>query len=313
MKMPNEILLTLAEHMDTATRLCFMASNKKLYNLINSYEHSISESRAASFPLPPLGNILSSSTHERHVLRPYTFKIVRELELREHRIARLVKYWPQLVSCECPYGLPALTVSQQARLGSVIRRALNQCDRIADIAANEPCVLIPPRYYDYIFDEMYSLPEAMGSTDEELSKFNPLTRIDARLRQIEYIRSLSLEDIAGLFTLVNMIGYQSISSKTITPEKFASKVITEECILRHGTWFVWSDLLGDIDMIVLASYIVEAGKTELRGWEAGTFNAPPGLKMTLSKRFRELVGGETTVQVAINMDTAISKLLGDDE
>ncbi|KAI0868503.1 hypothetical protein GGS24DRAFT_494502 [Hypoxylon argillaceum] len=305
---PDEIVLSIVEYMDTTTRKCFMATNKGMGTLIESYEHSISKTRAATFILPSLGNILSSSTDERCVLPKDTFSMIHELELRDERIDRLIKECPKVFSIASPPWLPSLMPPQQGRLVMILKRALYQCDRIADIAANEPCIPIPVEYYHSIVDGVYELPFALSSPIG--GQFNPLTRLDARPKQIEYIRSLSLDDIAGVFVMINMVGYGlMVSSARESPARFERKTVIEECVLRHGTWFLWSRLLGGLDSQEFAGCIISAGRAELRQWESGSLDGPPGLKMTLIERFKELMGGNTEENTSAKIVSTLEKLV----
>ncbi|TRX98700.1 hypothetical protein FHL15_000042 [Xylaria flabelliformis] len=310
--MPSDIILHVVEQMDTETRENFLATNNGIRRLIESYEHSISKNRATTFTLPPLGNVLSSSASERRLLRKNTFAMVREIELRDNRIDRLIRECPRIFCLSAPPWLPCLTVQQQARLWLILKRALYQCDRIADIAANISDPQIPPEYYHAITDRVYEWPSALSSITEAEFEFNPLTRPNARPKQIEYIESLPLEDIAGIFILVNMLGYglTCICSDT----GYERKTIIEECVLRHGTWFVWSRLRGDQSMQELAGCIISAGMAELKQWETGAIYGPPGLKMRLTRRFNELAGGATSDEVILNIEKLLEKLVvGDDK
>ncbi|KAI0553386.1 hypothetical protein F4679DRAFT_468677 [Xylaria curta] len=311
-QIPSDIILLIVDQMDTDTRKGFMAANKGICMLIESYEHSISKNRATTFTLPPLGNVLSSSTSERRVLPKNTFAMVREFELRDNRMDRLIRECPRIFCLSAPPWLPCLTARQQGRLGLILKRALYQCDRIADIAANMSDPQIPPEYYHAITDRVYEWPSALSSSVLGEFKFNPLTRPNARPKQIEYIESLPLEDIAGIFILINMLGYglTCICSDT----GYERKTIIEECVLRHGTWFVWSRLLGDQSLQELAGCVISAGMAELKQWEAGAIYDPPGLKMRLTRRFNELVGGTTGDEMTLNIEKALEKLvIGDEE
>ncbi|TGJ87678.1 hypothetical protein E0Z10_g1111 [Xylaria hypoxylon] len=311
---PNEIVLQIVEHMDTITRRCFMATNKRISALIESHERSISKIRVDRFALPPLGNILSSATDERYVLLNNTFSMVLELEIRENKINRLIQECPKVFYMTSPPWLPSLTPLQQTRLPPILTRALHQCDHIADIAANGSCPPIPSKYYHAILDGVYELPSALLSSNDELNEFNPLTNRNARSKQIEYIQSLSLEDVAGIFILVNMIGYGLMCSYPASSTSYERKTVIEECVLRHGTWFVWSRLLGGPGMRELAGFIISAGRAELRQWEAGALDGPPGLKMTLIGRLRELLSGDPEDEVADTVAKTLKRLvLGDDK
>ncbi|KAI0106232.1 hypothetical protein GGR51DRAFT_176406 [Nemania sp. FL0031] len=313
MEMPDEVILCIVEQMDTITRKCFMATNKGTSALIESYEHSIAKRRAASFTIPPLRNILSSSTEERFVLSTDTFSGIIELELRESRIDRLLQECPQFFCLPSPPWLPSLTPKYQARVEIIFKRALQQCDRIADIAANEPSVRIPVEYYHAILDEVYRFPTALTSPHDDLYKFNPLTRPDARLRQIEYIQSLPLDDIAGIFLLVESIGYGLMynTNKSLgVSSRYERKTVIEECVLRHGTWFAWSRILGGPDLQELASCIISAGRAEAAHWESGDIDGLHGLKMTLISQFAKLVGSDIIEGKSnVNMENAILQIV----
>ncbi|KAI0402050.1 hypothetical protein F4802DRAFT_600426 [Xylaria palmicola] len=300
--LPNELVLHIVEKMDTITRSRFMATKKEFYTLITAYENSIFNSRVATLTLPPLGNALSSFGDARRVLQKDTFEMLFELELRDNRINSLLRECPKafdLLTLPC---LPCLTPSQQARLGLVLKRALHQCDRIADLAAHCSCPPIPLQCYDYILEGVYE-----SSTDVGEWASNPLTKPHIRPMQIEYIQSLSLEDVTGIYILVDMLGY-NLTCPTCSM-RYERKTIIEECILRHGTWFIWSLLRGRPGMREMAGYIISAGRTELRQWEDGATQGPASLKMTLLACFRNLVAGNTASETTMNMETACKRLV----
>lgn len=287
-----------------------------MYTLIKTYEHSISKARLALFTLPPLGSVLSSSATERCIVSNDTFPMVRELELRAERIDQIIARCPNTFSISSPPWLPCLTVPQQTRLIAVIKRALCQCDRIADIAANEPSSPTPLAL-DYDFEPgMFQHPAASTFLPiGDLSTFNPLAKPIARPKQIEYIRSLPLEDIAGIFLTTNILGIGMMCCcRCDAPAIYERRTVIEECVLRHGTWFVWSRLLGGAKWKDLANSIILAGWAELRGWESGAVSGPPGLKMTLMQRFRELVRGGESNEFGVKIKNTLEKLvLGNDE
>lgn len=293
--MPNEIILRIVEHMDTGTRVAFMASKKSLYTLINAHQHSISKNRLATFTLVPSGNVLSSSfSDERHILRNNTFATLHELELRDGRINSLLEALSEMYTKASRPYIPVFSVQDQASLDAILKKALYQCDQIADIAANGSNPPVPQNYYYSILDGIYELPIAFESTSEEVSRLNPLTRPIARRRQIEYIRALPVQDLASLFLMINMFGFGLMrSSKHPSPARFVRKTATEESILRHGTWFLWSRILGDPADMEVAGYIAAAGRAEIRIWESGGApHMPQGLRMCLSSRLREILGDD---------------------
>ncbi|KAI1419727.1 hypothetical protein F5Y12DRAFT_205824 [Xylaria sp. FL1777] len=308
---PNEIVLLIAGYMDITTLSCFMATSKGINVFVKYHERSISKKRAATFTLPPLGAILSSCSDERHVIPKNSFAMLLELERRDIRIDRMIKERPKKFCIPSPPWLPSLTPLGQIRLVPIIKRALHQCDRIADIAANEwP---IPPGYYRNIPDGVYELPEALIPPTTQLSKFNPLTNPRARPKQIEYIQSLSLEDVTGLMLLLNMLGH-GIMSHCTSATHFERMVVMEECILRHGTWFLWARLSRKPSLLELAIYIMSGGRAEASYWESGDITDLAGLKMTLLGQFKKLLGGETHNEFAERIPGAFKTLLrGDDK
>ncbi|CAJ2512783.1 Uu.00g009020.m01.CDS01 [Anthostomella pinea] len=287
MRLPNELILDMVEHMDVRTLKAFMATNKELCGFIKDHEHSISKARAAIFPLPPLGNVLSSATPERNVLLQNTFSLLHELEIRELRIDYLIQKHPEFFNLASPPGLPPLTMEQQGRLGPLIKRALLQCDAMADIAANAPCKPIGEEYYSLITSGVWSvspLPRGLRNMD-------PFTNVHARPGQVAYIDSLPLADVAVLLFLINMLGFGFSQAKKFDgsdPTINERITVFEECVLRHGSWFVWAHVSDRATMREMAGHMLRAGLTELTEWETGAEGVLQGLKMTLVERFRQL-------------------------
>ncbi|KAK5628474.1 hypothetical protein RRF57_004189 [Xylaria bambusicola] len=298
---PNEIVLQIVEYMDSWTCMRFMKASKKLYMLIKAHEHSISKGRAAAFTLPPLGDALSSRTDQRYVIPKNTFEMNRELELRELRTDLLISECPGIFCLASPPWFPPLPPPAQRRLAPILKRALHQCDRIADIAANESP--LEPKYYRVLFE---GADEMTAATLDPLESLNPLANPEARPKQIEYIQSLPLEDIAGLYTLVNMVGYGLMACCQFNTSSMEGKTVTEECVLRHGTWFVWACLRSELD---LAGCMIGAGRAELKQWESGALKGPDGLKMTLTARFRKLLGGATGTEFSEKVEETLRKLI----
>jgi hypothetical protein len=233
--------------------------------------------------------------------------------MREKRINRLLQESPKIFPTASPPWLPSLTPRQQNRLVAIIKQALCHCDRIADIAATMGLIL-RPEHYQCIPGGVYELPQALSDPDDDLLyECNPLTRTSARPKQIEYIQSLPLNDIASIFLMTQIIGFRSLTIyREESPTRFERKTIIEECILRHGTWFLWLCHLGNPDQRDVGRHIISAGRAELVQWETGRLNGPNGLKMTLVARFRELLGGSTPEETGDRMSSALHDLvLGD--
>ncbi|KAI1268932.1 hypothetical protein F5Y18DRAFT_171982 [Xylariaceae sp. FL1019] len=291
---PSEIVLKIADHMDQPTLQSLMKANKWFDKLFRSYETSICKARIAMLPSPtPAANILTSATVERRRLcGQNTFQRVEELERRAERIDRLFEEAPKYFRIEAPGWLPPLSGEQHARFTSALKRALWQCDMIADVAANEPCKLLPPESYTDILSGVYSKrPLTFGRQARD-----PFANVGARPRQIEYIRSLPLEDIVGITLLVNMLGFDFARagepSAASDPALFERITVFQECVLRHGTWFTWGHVMGEGELHEMAKQMSRAGMHELTEWELGFPGVLQGLKMTLTAHFKELVAEE---------------------
>ncbi|KAI1170258.1 hypothetical protein F4777DRAFT_569967 [Nemania sp. FL0916] len=320
MALPSEIMLRIVENMSTATRNSFMATNKEIHRLIVSYQCSISKARVSTFTLPPLGNILSSSNHIRLILPKNSFSMLSELEFRDARIDFMLREFPEIFRIASPPWLPSLTLQQQIRLTTMLKRAFYQCDRIADIAADRPSRAIPlayngPTLDGFVMYSPYPSPRYSPIPGGDLHRQYACLRPSARSTQIEYIKSLSLEDVAGIFMLVDMLGEglmcPCMANSPLRPER---KTILEECVLRHGSWFVWSRLGRDSNLREVSAQIISIGSTEMNLWESGDATILIGLKMTLMTRLRKFVGGRSGGELAANISKALAKLvIGEDK
>ncbi|KAI0159666.1 hypothetical protein GGR57DRAFT_433977 [Xylariaceae sp. FL1272] len=291
---PSEIVLQLADHLDQPSLQSFMKANKWFDALYRSYETSICKTRIAMLPTPtPTTNILSSDTVERRRLcGQNTFQQVEELERRAKRIDRLFEEAPKYFRIEAPGWLPPLSEEQHARFTDVLKRALWQCDMIADVAANEPCKLIPADAYTDTLSGVYSKrPLTWGQRARD-----PFANVGARPRQIEYIRSLPLDDIVGISLLVNMLGFDFArareASASSDPAIFERITVFQECVLRHGTWFTWGHVMEEGALHKMTQEMARAGMHELTEWELGSIGVLEGLKMTLTAHYKELVAEE---------------------
>ncbi|KAI1364444.1 hypothetical protein F5Y08DRAFT_212190 [Xylaria arbuscula] len=309
---PNEIVLHIVEHMEPSTRINFMTTSKKINRFIVAHERSISKTQLATYTLCPVGKALSSADEERHVVEKDSFAMISELQLRRWRIDSLLSECPGLFCLVSPPSLPSLTAAGQTQLVPILRRALHQCDRIADIAADESPVCA--KWYRDMRDNKCTRPytPTLPVNPETL---NPLANSKARPKQIEYIRSLSLEDATGLFILTNLVGYgMMINHLSHFAMGFEGKTCAEECVLRHGTWFIWIWFRSGR---LLPGYVLNmllTGRAELRAWESGLVNGPDGLKMTLTARLRELHGGAIGAEFHQKVEKTVRKLiLGEDD
>lgn len=263
--------------------------------MIGAHERSISKNRLATFVLAPLDNVLSSSeSDERCILRTNTFSTLHEFERRNDRVNSILGALSDLfIKNPLPYTPDIVQFLNlgQASIETKLKRALWHCDRIADITASGSYPPIPQQYYWSILDGIFELPATFDGTSDELSRLNPLTRPFARRSQIEYIRSLPLEDACALFALINLFGYALM--RDWSSQGLVRKLIVEENILRHGTWFLWSRVLGDACAFEVACHIASASRVEIEHWDSGEpHRMPPGLRMSLCGRVRELLGND---------------------
>ncbi|KAI0206428.1 hypothetical protein F4808DRAFT_455187 [Astrocystis sublimbata] len=286
-KLPNELILHCVQFMDTNTRECFAATSKGMAELLKSFERSLSIFRTNLFVSPPTGNILSSASHKRAVLPYGTFELVRELERREGRYEFLMHNCPIKCAIACPPWLPPLSPLQQYRLGTILERSLRQLDQISDIAAHEKYPPIKSESYGAILGGVFSRPSALLPSEAEEYTHNPLTRPHARPEQIKYIQSLSPEDLTGLVYLVDILGFTLTCS--CSRYRVERKTVTEECILRHGPWFVYARISRNTTLLQMSEFMISAGIAELREWEAGKIQGPPGLKMTMTRLFNQKI------------------------
>ncbi|ETS86418.1 hypothetical protein PFICI_00246 [Pestalotiopsis fici W106-1] len=305
--LPAELVLNLVKHMDMATLLSFMITNKSNHSLVRSYEHSICKAKVEGISaLTTKRNFLSSSDVYREVCAPDTFPWVCELELRERRIADIIS--SGYIDITSPPGLQPLTTVQQKRFIALLERSLRHCDAIADVAASMPDAL--PEY-DYtlvssgFWGHMARLPASMRTR-------NPFTNTPARSAQIEYIKSLPVEDLAALYVTITAAGAGHVQDRPdvqADPSFSERLTVFEECVLRHGTWFFWAQVSAqakrkkwtnttsiavdddpqverklasrNLTLREMTGYMLIAGMSELIEWETGAEDVPPGLRMSL--------------------------------
>ena len=219
---------------------------QNFYNLISTYERSISNAKASRHchPPPSGGAVLSSATIERHALRAGTLDLVRELERRAERVDDiLLRSAPGFLDLSSPPGLPpaaalsrstpggtsttapapapgsaaasveqaapALTAEQQGRLEPLLRLALCHCDRIADIAANSArCEPVSAAMYDLIPTGVWAQHQESPphGDGDSTGAVDPFANPAARPEQIDYICALGPADITALFYLVSVLG-----------------------------------------------------------------------------------------------------------
>lgn len=207
--------------------------------------------------------------------------MVREIEIRECRIHDILTA-SAFVNFACPLGMGPLTTSQQANLYGLLKKALYQCNVIADIAVNSQCRPIPESSYGRInsghFKDALLAPM--------LREQDPVTHPLVRPYQREYINQLSLEDVAVLFYLTKLfsLGYVQYYQGYV-PQRFDA---FEDCVLQHGTWFLWCFAASKPLWKVMGESIVDIGMVGLRNYRDDEGNTVPSLKRALVDRFKHL-------------------------
>jgi hypothetical protein len=241
-----------------------------MFALIRNHERSITKTRAKEFVLAPIGAVLSSYSPDRHVLAADSFPSIHEFELRDRRIDTILR--GGFVDRTGPPGLGPLTVRQQDRLLTLLEKALYQCDRIADLAADH----------------------AGGGRDV----------------QMDHIRSLPLYDLVPVYLMISIVSQGWLRAKPYLnddPNVWESLTVFEECVLRHGSWFLWSQVDegegegGKEAMQEASRGLLRAGLQELLDWETGKEDAKPGLRMTLLEAAKGRLGREEHVLVTAEL------------
>ncbi|KAK7742217.1 hypothetical protein SLS62_010768 [Diatrype stigma] len=311
--LPSELMLEIAGHLDVNSMKNFMMSNKDVQALIKTHERSISDAKVAGFYMPPAGNVLSSSTIERHVLRGGTLNMAAELERRARRADELFDDRRALATDGDPAKAAATpgffeaggrswtfygwTDAQRGRHQALVRRGLGLCERIADVAANAPCTAPAPERWAEItaVDDPWDLPEE-ALPEEQGGSYpdpDPFLNPDARPHQLALVRALPADDVLALFYFIAGCGEAySYKNADVQSDPVAVERITvfEECVLRHGSYFLWSHVHGPSrsNLKRMSKVMIKAGLHELTTWESGKPGLQPGLRMTLIGRFREV-------------------------
>ncbi|KAK8125120.1 uncharacterized protein PG998_000879 [Apiospora kogelbergensis] len=206
---------------------------------------------AARRGLPPLEHLLCSRGPKgRVVVANDTFDAVLELEVRQERISQALR--GDFLDTGDPPLLGPLTPRRHERLVELMGTSLHHCDHIADIAVNT---------------------HAGGP--------------GARAAQIEYIGSLAADELAALFYVVDMAGFAFVRARRYEaedPSVWEKITVFEECLLRHGSWFLWAHIRGGQENNT--DQMIEAGLRELVDWETGKEGMSPGLRMSLVDAYR---------------------------
>ncbi|KAI2464579.1 hypothetical protein F4781DRAFT_67863 [Annulohypoxylon bovei var. microspora] len=283
---PREIVLGIAECLDTKSLFKLMMVNKQLYELITQHQRSVSLRLVSDFVAPPVGNVFSSEVFMRRVIPHGTFAMALEMEKRNAHIEAVLD--SDFFTHAIPGRLESLTPEQEKRFRVLTKKAIAQCDCVADIAANFPCHPIAEMWYGRLkgpYFEPRDLPLGFRIRD-------PYSNIRARQSQREYLFTLSKEDIAMIYFVLTTLSwgfyldnFTLANADTTFPER---QVIFKECVLRHGSWFAWGHIRGDDPWEMMTEQMMRLGWAELVSFELGGENAPASLHSTLAERFDDL-------------------------
>ncbi|KAI8965570.1 hypothetical protein F5Y11DRAFT_295160 [Daldinia sp. FL1419] len=283
----RDLILEIAQNLDIKSMLALGETNKENNSLIKTYEHSLSLSRIATFPVPPTGNVLTSEVYLRRPLKHGNFAMVLELERRRSRIAEVLTASPHF-NIKCPPGLGELTHAQQDFLRELLERAFSHCDSIADIAANLPHEVRGAKWYERRFVSWWEDRQLL----EGFRMNDPYTNYVARPVQREYIRGLCKQDLTMIYYLVHVMASAFTKSRKdwidSDPTFWERITVFEEYVLRHGSWYAWAHFIGNDEWQDMATSISRIGLAELTRFEFGHEDALPSLQSELILQFNEL-------------------------
>lgn len=322
--LPSELIIHLAEQLDVASLIQLMLTNKRLRKLILLYERSICKSKLSRLAFLSRDgqrnkhshfNVLSSASVEREAYQSLSFPGILELELRERRIEEILG--SGYIDLASPPGLQPLTPVQQLRFVNILRRSLHHCDAIADVAANVVDLELPDYDYTNVSSGVWNL---VSGLDLEVRHRDPFANVEARSAQIAYLGALPVEDLAGIYLTIMAVSSGHIRDRPALQgdPNFAERItVFEECTLRHGTWFLWAQVIegskhngkNDLTLREMTGHMLLAGFAELIGWETGDELLPPGLRMSLFVAAKRFVEEEEDRPVVFKLYDVLRKLI----
>lgn len=234
----HDIILLIAEQLDSASLVSFMLTCKANHRLIMGHERSITKARITTSicdPIlwPPFGTVLSSSPNDRRcldreVLGPLSFAVAKELEMRARRINNLFSTDSTTSSRSCGQSLTEalsriipfrdLPSSQMERLVDGLRGACMVADRIADCAA--------------VVHANRGTEVGRGNNEAWIIEH------EVHLARQRYIRSLPPIRLAFLTLLAGLVGAkyaQDLPRLDSDPLRWERVTAFKETVLRYGT------------------------------------------------------------------------------
>ncbi|POS70554.1 hypothetical protein DHEL01_v211049 [Diaporthe helianthi] len=297
-----DLILDIAEHCDRATLSTLMQTSKAIKELISGKERSIAMAKLKMFPLPPLGEVLSSEDEGRcRIVGQYSFATIQEMDLRERRMVSILDNSGFLLTDDAKkLGLPGYSL---IKLKAGLKRALYIADRFSDLET-QPEVLHIQGQTDWQLFSLQSGSDSIGGVIDG----NDLDKIEAfgdevqaqhfaitvqRKLQFEMIRGLETIDIAWLLTLGEgaMKGCTRYYGRMFESDPAGThyKVVAfKEELLRKGSFMLWAFLRGGGSLATFARASIRQTGEEIMGFEIGQHHNC-GLSSMLHKEMRQRV------------------------
>ncbi|KAK3372561.1 hypothetical protein B0H63DRAFT_301073 [Podospora didyma] len=272
-----DVMLLVAEQCDDLeTVSALMRTCSTLKRLIASYETSIVKRKLANrgYPslLPPYGTILSSASSERELLLPYSLAVIQELDMRSRRIEALFGPGEALFNAIAEFpSFTGLDTNMFSKLILGLKRGCMLADRLGDCAVDvmlkgqsrktnnfTPTSLGAPLSRPRRSAAMDSTGEEEGDTLGSAHKttgqsseyitgtmttnHHSLVR-ETHLKQLAFIRSLSLSDVGWLSNVAALAGvaYAQVQPALESdPAAWERIVAFKEVFLRQGTATLWA-------------------------------------------------------------------------
>ncbi|KAK4189699.1 hypothetical protein QBC35DRAFT_429872 [Podospora australis] len=230
----SDIDLLIFEQADTKTLQSLALTCHRSYSLLKTYEISIVKSkilRTIANPIlrPPLGSVLSSHGPERKILKPWSYEVVRELELRATRIDKLFETSQSNRTTSLVQALMRIDIfrslpqHQIPHVLALLKHACMLADRIADAAI----VVRLPESTRFPPSDPYAIKHRVHRTQQE------------------FIRNLPPHDVALILHLCALAGiaYADAHPALDTdPEGIERIVAFKETVLRQGSMALWGFL-----------------------------------------------------------------------
>ncbi|KAK3330436.1 hypothetical protein B0H66DRAFT_62045 [Apodospora peruviana] len=343
--------LLLIEHVDDVETLTnLMCTCKEMCALCRKYEHHITKtivnSRMGSdgHLLPLTGTVLSTYTYEREVMEPYSFSLLRELDMRRHRVDLLFKDGGAIMR--------AITNDMNNKLSMLWRLELDKAAILVQ-KLKGACMLVD-RLSDCVADvqhlDMISAAANPNNNNDENTETddpdtaralrekrnNKITR-KSQWAQRRFLQSLAPIELAYLHALELHVGHAYIfesGGKIFDNDEATSVTAVQEVFLRQGSlalqaWFLAGDVAAKHQQrkSLTRHFIMtlEAMMEELRRYENGQALAVgsedvddegghagvlPGLQQIIVSEFVRKVGS-TTDRAWIKMNRMILADIGD--